>query len=134
MARTRKARTPTPDQLTLDDWAEILKVSSAAPEAPGRAATTVDAAPSAGAPENGAQQQGACAQTDGGFVRHHPVAKELLETPGALLTEHCSQSPPRRGTRTGVFTALNYHIAHLMGREPLLGPALVSRSAQRVVE
>jgi hypothetical protein len=61
-------------------------VSSAAPEAPGRAAKTVDAAPSAGAPENGAQQQGTCTQTDGGFVRNHPVAKELLETPGALLT------------------------------------------------
>lgn len=86
MARTRQARTPTPDQLTLDDWAEFLKASSAAPQAPGRGAATVDAAPSAGAPENGAQQRGTCAQGDGGFVRHHPEAKELLETPGALLT------------------------------------------------
>ena len=61
-------------------------MSSATPEAPGRAATTVDAAPSAGASENGAQQQGTCAQADGGFVRHHPASNELLETPGALLT------------------------------------------------
>lgn len=44
---------------------------------------------------------------------------------------HCSRSSR---THTGTFTVLNYHISHLMGREPVLGSALVSRSAQRVVE
>jgi hypothetical protein len=87
LARTRQARTATPDQLTLDDWAGMLKVSSPAPETPGRAAASVDSAHSAGAAENGNQQRSPCARAAvGGVVRHHPVAKELLETPGALLT------------------------------------------------
>jgi hypothetical protein len=86
LARTRQARTPTPDQLTLDDWAEILKVSSEAPEAAGGATATVGPAPSAGPLKDRAQQRGTCAQANGRFVRHHHVAKQLLETPGALLT------------------------------------------------
>jgi hypothetical protein len=64
----------------------MLKVNAAAPEAPGRAGASVDPAPSAGAAKNGAQERSTCAQSVGAVVRHHPVAKELLETPGALLT------------------------------------------------
>ena len=88
MARTCRARTPTADQLTLNDWAETLKVSSAAPETPGGAASSDDPTPSASAAEKGAgaQQPSTCAHAVGGIVRHHPVAKELLQTPGALLT------------------------------------------------
>jgi len=48
-----------------------------------------------------------------------------------IQVNHCSQSS---STLAGVFTVLNYHIAHLMGREPVMGSLLVSRSAQRVVE
>ncbi|CAN5624621.1 hypothetical protein BH20ACT14_BH20ACT14_18510 [soil metagenome] len=87
MARARPAQAPTPGQLTLEDWAEMLKASPEAPETPHREAAGVDPAAPPGAAENGEELQGTCAEAAiGGAVRHHPVATELLETPGALLT------------------------------------------------
>ncbi len=87
MARAHPARTPTPDQLTLDDWAEMLKASSAAPETPRREGADVNPAASAGAAEGGEELRSTCPEAAvGGLLRHHPVATELLGTPGALLT------------------------------------------------
>jgi hypothetical protein len=81
MARARPARTPTPDQLTLEDWAEMLSTS--------REATNVDApALASGGPAEmddgtpGTSAEGAGEQA----TRHRPVATDLLETRGALLT------------------------------------------------
>ncbi len=43
-------------------------------------------------------------------------------------------SSPRGVAMTGAFTVLNYHLAHLMGREPALSTAIVPRDAQRKVQ
>jgi len=78
---------------------------------------------------------------EGGLICRHcePGQVEKREVSPATVamlrastsaSDHCSQSS---GTWTGSFSALNYHIAHLMGREPALGSALVPRSAQRTV-
>jgi hypothetical protein len=75
MARTRQARATT-DQLTLDDWAGVLT------EAP-----RIEAATPAGTSENGHQEPTTCADDSvERAARHHPVATDLLKTPGALLT------------------------------------------------
>jgi len=87
-----------------------------------------------------------CRHCEPGQVEKREISAATVKTlQESLFPEnHCSQSsgtPPsddRRsqssGTRAGAFTVLNYHVSHLMGREPLLGSALVSREAQRVVE
>jgi len=82
-----------------------------------------------------------CRHCEPGQVEKREVSVATVESLHSLTAHgsHCSQNPGAAGTfgsgtRAGVFTVLNYHIAHLMGREPLLGPAIVSRSAQRVVE
>lgn len=86
-ARARAGRNPTPDQLTLDDWAEMLSASRSAPETPRPAATHhVDAPASVGAADQGHLAASSCAGARVEASRHHPVATELLETPGALLT------------------------------------------------
>lgn len=85
MARARPARTPTPGQLTLEDWPE-REAGAAAPETPRRERPNVNPTSSAGAAES-RKLQGTCAEAAiGGATRHHPVATALLETPGALLT------------------------------------------------
>jgi len=80
-----------------------------------------------------------CRHCEPGQVEKREVSARTVMALGTSKDDHCSQSPGAAGTsgsgtRGGVFTVLNYHIAHLMGREPLLGSALVSRSAQRLVE
>ena len=74
-----------------------------------------------------------CRHCEPGQVEKREVSARTVKALGASIVhdDHCSQSS---GTRTGVFNVLNYHIAHLMGREPVMGSTLVSRSAQRVVE
>ncbi len=108
MARARPARTPTPGQLTLEDWAEMQKTSFAARETPRRDVAKGDPAALAGAAENGEELRGTCAEAAvGGAVRHHPVAKELLETPGALLTRtHLRELGLERRAVDAVFRAL----------------------------
>jgi hypothetical protein len=68
--------------MSLDDWARILKASSRPLKVPSRATVSVESAPAAA---NGDQQRRAETASDRD-VRHHPTAKELLDTPGALLT------------------------------------------------
>ncbi len=72
-----------------------------------------------------------CRHCEPGQVEKREVSARTVKALGTSKSDHCSQGS---GTLAGVFTVLNYHIAHLMGREPLLGSAIVSRSAQRVVE
>jgi len=71
---------------------------------------------------------------EGGLVCRHcelgQVEKRQVSTATVAALRHCSQSS---GTLSSAFTVLNYHIAHQMGREPVLGSALVSKSAQRTV-
>ena len=87
---------------------------------------------------------------EGGLICRHcepgQVEKRQVSTATVKLLQelaaaenHCLQGPGApgpvgSGTQVGTFAALNYHIAHLMGREPVMGSTLVSRSAQRVVE
>lgn len=80
-----------------------------------------------------------CRHCEPGQVEKREVSAATVELLRSLSAHgsHCSQTSgtrPSSGTRGGVFTVLNYHIAHLMGREPVMGSSLVSRSAQRVVE
>jgi len=74
-----------------------------------------------------------CRHCEPGQVEKRQVSVATVESLRSLTGHgiHFSQSS---GTRAGVFTVLNYHIAHLMGREPVMGSALVSRSAQSLVE
>src|SRR3954470_7638627 len=89
MARAR--RSGTPGQLTLDDWAEALS----APASPGAVDDARDA-PKARAEAPGEQA-----------ARRPPVATELLETPGALLTRtHLRELGLERRAVDAVFRAL----------------------------
>jgi hypothetical protein len=90
--------------MTLDDWEEMLNVSRDAPETPHRgAATTVDATAPVGAGENGHRASGGPEAA----ARHHPVATELLDTPGALLTRtHLRELGLERRAVDAVFRAL----------------------------
>ncbi len=74
-----------------------------------------------------------CRHCEAGQVEKREISVGTIKALGAstLQNDHCSQSS---GTQAGVFTVLNYHIAHLMGREPVMGSTLVSKSAQRLVE
>lgn len=84
MARARPAPM-TPGQLTLDDWAETLSASHEAAEAAGAGVIAPTRQP----------------------PRHHPAAKELLETPGALLTRtHLRELGLERRAVDAVFRAL----------------------------
>jgi hypothetical protein len=71
--------------MSLDEWAQILKASTGAPKAPRRARASIDPAPSVAAEANDHQHLSPEPASDR-HVRHHATAKELLETPGALLT------------------------------------------------
>jgi len=73
-----------------------------------------------------------CRHCEGGQVEKCQVSAATMKVLRGLAgaEDHCSQSS---GTLAGAFTLLNYHIAHLMGREPLLATAMVSRTAQRSV-
>jgi hypothetical protein len=94
MARARLARTPTPGQLSLDDWVEML---SASPE-PLKAAGDRAASRARGRFVEGAAQP---------TSRDHPAAAELLETAGALLTRtHLRELGLERRAVDAVFRAL----------------------------
>lgn len=106
MARARPARTPTPDQLTLDDWAEMLSASPDAPETQRDEATNVDPLVSVGS-GMGHEARGSAEVAAEQATRHHPVAPELLETPGALLTRtHLRELGLERRAVDAVFRAL----------------------------
>jgi DNA repair protein RecO (recombination protein O) len=66
-----------------------------------------------------------CKHCEPGQVEKRQVSKA---TALALREMEPSRSAP------GCFTLLNYHLSHLMGREPRLGSKLVPRARQRLVE
>jgi hypothetical protein len=104
MARAGQARIPTPGQLTLDDWAEMLEAKPAAPETRHREAAKGGPAAASGATDSGAEPP---STSVGGAVPHHGVATELLETPQALLTRtHLRQLGLERRAVDAVFRAL----------------------------
>lgn len=108
MARARPTRTPTPGQLTLDDWAEMLRASPRMPETPGGGATSVDALASVGLTETNDGAQGTFVQGPSERVaRRRQAATDLLETSGALLTRtHLRELGLERRAVDAVFRAL----------------------------
>lgn len=98
MARTRRARI-APGQLTLEEWAETLRGRHDSPETQAVEVTSVERSHGARDPSaNGAAEQS---------VRHHPIAIQLLETPGALLTRtHLRELGLERRAVDAVFRAL----------------------------
>jgi hypothetical protein len=79
--------------LSLEDWEQVLRASCGSSESAQRQATRVDAS----APGNGRRAEAA----------RHPVAIELLETPGALLTRsHLRDLGLERRAVDAVFRAL----------------------------
>lgn len=81
---------------------------------------------------------------EGGMICRHcePVQIEKREVSSAAL-QICmvgtacptrAQIAPTTGPLTGAFSLLNYHIAHLMGREPVLAAKLVPVGPRRMVE
>ena len=83
MARAHPDPTSAPCQLTLDDWAaEVASTSHAAAEKRCAEAAHVGAA----AEENHQERDTRAEAAVDAEARHHAVATELLETPGALLT------------------------------------------------
>jgi DNA repair protein RecO (recombination protein O) len=57
--------------------------------------------------------------------------EKLALSPAALKTLTGMDEP---SSLAGPFSVLNYHLSHLMGREPLLGAKLVPRQRRRLVE
>lgn len=107
MARARRARAPTPGQLTLEDWAEMLSASHDSSETPCGEATSVHAPASVGAAENGQHARGTRAETAVEAAAGHQAATVLLETPGALLTRtHLRELGLERRAVDAVFRAL----------------------------
>lgn len=108
MARARPARTPTPNQLTLDDWEQMLNARTEAPDTSRRDAASIDAPASVGPAEEGHQARGTCAEPAAEqAARHHPVATELLKKPGALLTRtHLRELGLERRAVDAVFRTL----------------------------
>ena len=54
--------------------------------------------------------------------------REILQA-----TLHAVRGESEPATYAGAFGLLNYHIAHLIGREPLLASKLVSPTRRRIV-
>jgi hypothetical protein len=98
-------------QLTLDDWEEIVNASPEAPKTPRPRATNVHTPASVGPAEKVHGGPGASTKpfTEGvvAAARRHPVAPELLKTPGALLTRtHLRELGLERRAVDAVFRAL----------------------------
>jgi hypothetical protein len=108
MARARPDRAPASNQLTLDDWAEMVNGSRAAHERPRPAAASTNGHASVGGARirDGAPGAFAEAATEQA-ARPHPVARELLETPGSLLNRtHLRELGLERRAVDAVFRAL----------------------------
>ena len=108
MARVRPDRAIAPRQLTLDDWAEMLNASRTAPESPQPVATSIDGRASVGPAKMGHGPRGTSPKAPAEQeARPHPVAKELLETPGSLLNRtHLRELGLERRAVDAVFRAL----------------------------
>jgi hypothetical protein len=84
-----------------------VNASREVPESPHRGPTNVDAPASLGAAEKGRGSCGTAEAAAETAARHHPVATELLDTPGALLTRtHLRELGLERRAVDAVFRAL----------------------------
>jgi hypothetical protein len=108
MARARQAGTPTPGQLTLEDWAETLKARPTSLEASPCEPANVNPAGAGASAEIGERLRSVCADAAAaGAVRHHPLATELLDKPAALLTRtHLRELGLERRAVDAVFRTL----------------------------
>ncbi len=108
MARARPNLAPAASQLTLDDWAETLNASRSAQERPSAEATSTNGHASVGRARMGDGARAASAEaTAQQSTRPHPVARELLETPGSLLNRtHLRELGLERRAVDAVFRAL----------------------------
>jgi len=104
MARAQPEPTSAPRQLTLDDWAaELESTSHVAPDRRCEEGTHVGAAGEEDRPERETRPEAAV----DAVARHHAVAAELLETPGALLTRtHLRELGLERRAIDAVFRTL----------------------------
>ena len=103
MARAHPEPTSAPRQLTLDDWAAEVETTHVAPDRRCEEATHVGAAAEEDHPERETRAE-AAVDTE---ARHHAVATDLLETPGALLTRtHLRQLGLERRAIDAVFRKL----------------------------
>jgi hypothetical protein len=111
MARARPGHAAAFRQLTLDDWEQMLSATPEAAQTPRRAATNGDTPASVGPAEKVHTARGSTKASKEVAVvaaaRRHPVATELLETPGALLTRtHLRELGLERRAVDAVFRAL----------------------------
>jgi hypothetical protein len=108
MARARPAHTLASNQLTLDDWAEMLNASRAAHERPRPAPASSNGHGPVGRARIGDGASGTSTEAAAEkAARPHPVARELLETPGSLLNRtHLRELGLERRAVDAVFRAL----------------------------
>jgi len=71
---------------------------------------------------------------EGGLVCRHCEAGQVEKREVSPATVAILRGRGGPGSRAGGFSLLNYHLSHLMGREPELASHLVSRKTQRLVE
>jgi len=71
---------------------------------------------------------------EGGMVCRHcePMQVEKLEV--SPVTRRALNGEAEPSSFVGAFGVLNYHISHLMGREPVLADKVVSPDRRRIVE
>ena len=71
---------------------------------------------------------------EGGLVCRHCEAGQVEKREVGSTTLESLRGARRPEAVSGAFTLLNYHIAHLMGREPVLAARLVPRERQRRID
>ncbi len=76
-----------------------------------------------------------CRHCEPGQVEKWEVSTSTLEALERLANRGLESAPAEaRGSLSGAFGVLDYHIAHLMGREPSLASKLVPPARRRMVE
>jgi DNA repair protein RecO (recombination protein O) len=71
---------------------------------------------------------------EGGMVCRHCEPAQVEKVAVSSKTQRALGGRDEAGSLAGSFGVMNYHIAHLMGREPLLADKLVTPKRRRMVE
>lgn len=71
---------------------------------------------------------------EGGLICRHCEAGHVEKREVGPVTMHALRAESPADGVVGAFSVLNYHMSHLMGREPSLARAIVSNELQRRVE
>ncbi|MCH7596224.1 MAG: DNA repair protein RecO [Planctomycetes bacterium] len=71
---------------------------------------------------------------EGGLICRNCESGQVEKREVGPMTLAALRGSPVAGSPSGAFSALNYHLAHLMGREPKLADEVVARVAQRRIE